>query len=87
MTTAPVHIVVIGGANVDFTVKVERLPQMGETVSPPLANMMEDPLLQERYIKHLDLCIRLSEREIERTRSWGEIPTASCYTAICSRRG
>ncbi len=33
MTTAPGHIVVIGGANVDFTVEVERLPQMGETVS------------------------------------------------------
>lgn len=33
MTAAPGHIVVIGSANVDFTVKVERLPQMGETVS------------------------------------------------------
>jgi ribokinase len=31
-STAP-HILVIGSANVDFTVKVERLPQMGETVS------------------------------------------------------
>jgi ribokinase len=30
--TAP-HILVIGSANVDFTVQVERLPQMGETVS------------------------------------------------------
>jgi ribokinase len=27
------HILVIGSANVDFTVKVERLPQVGETVS------------------------------------------------------
>ena len=31
-STAP-HILVIGSANVDFTVKVERLPQVGETVS------------------------------------------------------
>ena len=31
-STAP-HILVIGSANVDFTVKVERLPQPGETVS------------------------------------------------------
>jgi ribokinase len=33
MTAVPGHIVVIGGANVDFTVQVERLPQVGETVS------------------------------------------------------
>lgn len=33
MTSAHRHILVIGSANVDFTVKVERLPQVGETVS------------------------------------------------------
>jgi ribokinase len=33
MTPANRHILVIGSANVDFTVKVERLPQAGETVS------------------------------------------------------
>jgi ribokinase len=33
MTSANQHILVIGSANVDFTVKVERLPQVGETVS------------------------------------------------------
>jgi ribokinase len=33
MTSANRHILVIGSANVDFTVKVERLPQVGETVS------------------------------------------------------
>jgi ribokinase len=33
MTPADRHILVIGSANVDFTVKVERLPQLGETVS------------------------------------------------------
>jgi ribokinase len=33
MTFATPHILVIGSANVDFTVKVERLPQVGETVS------------------------------------------------------
>jgi ribokinase len=33
MTLANRHILVIGSANVDFTVKVERLPQVGETVS------------------------------------------------------
>jgi ribokinase len=33
MISAVPHILVIGSANVDFTVKVERLPQVGETVS------------------------------------------------------
>ena len=33
MTSTAPHILVIGSANVDFTVKVERLPQVGETVS------------------------------------------------------
>jgi len=33
MSSAALHILVIGSANVDFTVKVERLPQVGETVS------------------------------------------------------
>jgi ribokinase len=33
MISAAPHILVIGSANVDFTVKVDRLPQVGETVS------------------------------------------------------
>jgi ribokinase len=33
MTSTTPHILVIGSANVDFTVKVERLPRLGETVS------------------------------------------------------
>lgn len=33
MNNLPRSIVVVGSANVDFTVKVERLPQVGETVS------------------------------------------------------
>jgi ribokinase len=33
MTSPAPHVLVIGSANVDFTVKVERLPQVGETVS------------------------------------------------------
>ena len=33
MTSVPRHILVIGSANVDFTVQVERLPQVGETVT------------------------------------------------------
>jgi ribokinase len=33
MTPGTPHILVLGSANVDFTVKVDRLPQVGETVS------------------------------------------------------
>jgi ribokinase len=33
MSSATAHILVIGSANVDYTVQVERLPQVGETVS------------------------------------------------------
>ena len=38
------------------------------SISPTLLAMMEDPLLQERYHKHLGKLINLSERELERTR-------------------
>ncbi len=37
------------------------------SISPTLANMMEDPLLRERTERHLDLLITLAERECERT--------------------
>src|SRR6266581_2423795 len=43
------------------------------SVSPPLANMMEDPLLRERCVRHLDLSIWLAERECERTRHWPDV--------------
>lgn len=38
------------------------------SISPTLLSMFLDPLLQERYLKHLDRLIELSCREIERTR-------------------
>jgi 1,4-alpha-glucan branching enzyme len=43
------------------------------SVSPPLANMMEDPLLRERCVRHLDLSLGLAERECERTRHWPDV--------------
>ncbi|MFC1807595.1 glycoside hydrolase family 57 protein [Candidatus Omnitrophota bacterium] len=36
--------------------------------TPPLVNMLKDPLLQDRYIRHIDKLIELSDKEIERTR-------------------
>jgi 1,4-alpha-glucan branching enzyme len=43
------------------------------SVSPPLANMMEDPLLRQRCVRHLDLLIDLAGRECERTRDWPDV--------------
>ena len=37
------------------------------TLSPTLCSMLLDPLLQDRYQKHLDGLVELSEREIHRT--------------------
>jgi 1,4-alpha-glucan branching enzyme len=37
------------------------------TMSPPLVSMLSDKLLQERYIKHLNRLIELSEKEVVRT--------------------
>ncbi|HEY2932942.1 MAG TPA: 1,4-alpha-glucan branching protein domain-containing protein [Acidobacteriota bacterium] len=42
--------------------------QLTMTVSPPLASMLEDSLLQERYRHHLDKLLELSKREIVRTK-------------------
>lgn len=37
------------------------------SLTPPLALMLKDPLLQERYLRHLNKLIELSEKEIQRT--------------------
>jgi 1,4-alpha-glucan branching enzyme len=47
--------------NVDFRVTV--------TLSPTLISMLCDPLLQERYARHINKLIELAHKEIERT-SW-----------------
>ena len=46
--------------NVDFRLTM--------TLSPPLCAMLLDPLLQDRFIHHIDKLIELTEKEIERTR-------------------
>jgi 1,4-alpha-glucan branching enzyme len=47
--------------NVDF--------RLTFSLTPTLITMLEDPLLQERYLKHINKLIELAHREIERT-SW-----------------
>ena len=37
------------------------------TLSPTLISMLSDPLLQERYLKHINRLIELAHKEIERT--------------------
>jgi 1,4-alpha-glucan branching enzyme len=38
------------------------------SLTPPLISMLRDPLLQGRYIRHIDKLIELAGKEIERTR-------------------
>jgi len=37
------------------------------SLTPPLISMLQDPLLQNRYIRHINKLIELSEKELERT--------------------
>lgn len=38
------------------------------SLSPPLLSMLTDPLLQERYLRHINRLVELSEKEVDRTR-------------------
>src|SRR5271169_1012414 len=38
------------------------------TLSPTLCAMLQDPLLQARYARHLNSLVELAEKEIHRTR-------------------
>ena len=42
--------------------------RMTMSVSPTLAAMLADPLLQQRYLRHLDNLLALAVKELERTR-------------------
>ncbi len=52
------------------------------SLTPPLLSMMADPLLQERYARHLNLLCELADRELLRTRHNFEFRrTAEMYHA------
>jgi 1,4-alpha-glucan branching enzyme len=56
------------------------------SVSPTLAAMLSDPLLQYRYLRHLDNLLALAAKEIERTRWMPEFHgLAKMYHARFSR--
>lgn len=55
------------------------------SVTPTLAGMLSDGLLQQRYLRHLDKLIDLSAKEIERTRWMSDFhPLAVRYHRIFS---
>jgi 1,4-alpha-glucan branching enzyme len=54
--------------------QAENVPfQLALSISPTLANMMEDPLLRQRCLRHLDLSLTLAEKECERTKDWPDV--------------
>jgi len=48
------------GDNVDFRLTM--------SLTPTLISMLEDPLLEDRYLKHINKLIELGHKEVERTR-------------------
>ncbi|HEY2124373.1 MAG TPA: DUF1957 domain-containing protein, partial [Chthoniobacterales bacterium] len=49
------------------------------SLTPTLCAMLRDDLLRARYVRHLDLLIDLSEREMERNRSHPKLGGLSCF--------
>jgi 1,4-alpha-glucan branching enzyme len=47
--------------------------KMTMSLTPPLVSMLQDPLLQDRYIKHLELLQELAEKEVDRNRHNGHL--------------
>jgi 1,4-alpha-glucan branching enzyme len=47
------------------------------SITPPLVSMLTDPLLQERYVRHLDRLIELAEKECVRTKNQPEFNATS----------
>src|SRR5207244_5294019 len=62
--------------------------RMTMSVTPTLAAMLSDPLLQYRYLRHLDNLITLSGKEIERTRWHPEFHPLACmyHQRFCRAR-
>ena len=59
----------------------EKIPyRITLSISPTLASMLMDEFLQERYVRHLERCIDLGNKELERTRDMPEFyPLARMY--------
>jgi 1,4-alpha-glucan branching enzyme len=54
--------------------KAEGVPfKLTLSVSPTLASMMEDPLLRQRCLRHIEMSLQLAELECERTGEWPDV--------------
>src|SRR5258708_1897153 len=49
------------------------------SITPTLAAMLRDDLLRERYVRHVDLLIELSQREVERNRQHKQLRALSQF--------
>ncbi|QPJ62364.1 MAG: DUF1957 domain-containing protein [Candidatus Nitronauta litoralis] len=49
------------------------------SLTPTLLSMMEDPLLQERYIRHLESSLELAEKEVNRTQGDDQFHPLALY--------
>lgn len=59
------------------------------SITPPLCAMLQDELLQTRYVRHLDRSIELAQREIDRNRDHAELCELSrfyCELFVETRR-
>jgi 1,4-alpha-glucan branching enzyme len=49
--------------------EADKVPfRVAVAISPTLVAMLEDELLQERYVRHLEMLLELGDRELERTK-------------------
>ena len=44
-------------------------PRLAMNVSPPLCEMLADPLLESRYTRHLENLLDLAKKELQRTQT------------------
>ncbi len=59
--------------------------RMTVSMSPPLVSMLQDPLLQERYLKHITGLVELSEKELDRLKKdKRRLPLAKMYNELFS---
>src|SRR4051794_12316686 len=49
------------------------------SITPPLCAMLQDELLQRRYVRHLDRTLELAEREIARHHDNPELRELACF--------
>ena len=63
--------------------------RLAMSLTPPLCAMLQDELLQTRYVRHLDRLIDLAQREIERNRGHAELESLArlhCDWFVDTRR-